>query len=385
MQKRGNIKKSSKFKVQSSKLRVNRFLKILFVNNFRGRGGGEEFLRDLLPGLAAKGVKVGLICRPDTPLVDMFRNSEVTLHPIPRSGLSTISAVFKTAKVIREGGYDIIDIQRGHDIIQSWLGAKLSDRNPALMYTPQVPEFIRSRFLLSRMKKIVTISRHIRDRIVSYSPKLAPRTSIIYYGIDLDKFKPENIRRGTLKGRFGLSSDARIIGTVGDLWKNQVAFLDALVLIRKEIPGARFALVGSDNGTGPVEAFKRRAEELGLTEAILWTGRLSKEDMLSFYADIDLAVSTHRNEGFGIWVLEALAVGTPVVSVNEGGIRDSLEGCPAGLLVDGGPDEMARGVIRILKDPSLRTRMKEAGPKWTTEHYGRKRMVDDYFRFFKSL
>ena len=51
-------------------------MKILFVNNFRGRGGGEEFLRDLLPGLAAKGVQVGLVCRPDTPLADMFENSD---------------------------------------------------------------------------------------------------------------------------------------------------------------------------------------------------------------------------------------------------------------------------------------------------------------------
>jgi glycosyltransferase involved in cell wall biosynthesis len=360
-------------------------LKILFVNNFRGRGGGEEFLRDLLPGLTAKGVKVGLVCRPGTPLVDMFRESDITLYPIDRSGLSTISAVFKTAKVIKQGGYEIIDIQRGHDIIQSWLGALLSGRRPVLMYTPQVPEFIRSRLLLSRMKRIVTISRHIRDRIVSYLPKIAPRTSIIYYGIDLDKFKPGKICRGTIRGRFGLPSDARIIGTVGDLWKNQVEFLDALVLIRKKIPGARFALVASASGTGQIEVFKQRAAELGLTEAVLWTGRLSKDDMLSFYADIDVAVSTHRNEGFGIWVLEALAVGTPIVSVNEGGIRDSLEGCPAGVLVDGGPGHMADAVIKILQNPAEHARMSKAGPQWTAERFSRERMVNDYFRLFQSL
>ena len=249
----------------------------------------------------------------------------------------------------------------------------------------QVPEFVRSRFLLSRMKKIVTISRHIRDRIIAYFPKSARRTSIIYYGIDLDKFKPENIRRGAIRSRFGLPPDTRIIGTVGDLWKNQVEFLDALVLIRKEIPGARFALVASESGTGQIEVFKQRATELGLTDAILWTGRLSKENMLSFYADIDVAVSTHRNEGFGIWVLEALAVGTPIVSVNEGGIRDSLEGCPAGVLVDGGPERMADAVINILKDPAGHKRMAEAGPRWTAERFSRGRMIEDYFGFFQSL
>ena len=142
---------------------------------------------------------------------------------------------------------------------------------------------------------------------------------------------------------------------MGDLWKNQIEFLDALRPDQERDaprPGSRSLPLNP--AVGALDAFKRRAAALGLTDALVWTGRLAKDDMLSFYADIDLAVSTHRNEGFGIWVLEALAVGTPVVSVNEGGIRDSLEGCPAGVLVDGGPEHMADAIIRVLNDPALK-------------------------------
>lgn len=360
-------------------------MKILFVNNFRKRGGGEEFLRDLLPGLVSKGISVGLICRPDTPLVDIFRNTGIQLHPVNRNGLNGLSAVFRTAGIIRRGGYRIVDIQRGHDIIQAWLGALLSGRKPMLMYTPQVPEFIRSRFLLSRMTRIVTISRYIRDKLSAYFPGIASRLSIIYYGIDLNTFTPELAKPGVLRSRFKLAPEAPIIGAVGDTWKNQIEFLDALALIRRELPGARFALVAAQSKSDHLDAFNRRAAELGLSDALVWTGRLSKEDMLSFYSDIDLAVSTHRNEGFGIWVLEALAVGAPVISVNAGGIRDSLEGCPAGLLVDGGPEEMAAAVIKLLKDRPLRTRMAAAGPKWVSERFSRQRMIEDYCRFFEEL
>lgn len=360
-------------------------MRILFVNNFRERGGGEEFLRDLLPGLSARGAKVGLICRYGTPLVEMFKNSEITLHPIRRSGLQGVTAVFKTAKVIRDHGYDIIDIQRGHDLVQSWLGAKLSGRRPALIYTPQVAEFLKSRFLLSRMNKIVTISRHIRDTIISFFPGIASRISIIYYGIDLDTFKPGDLPRSALRNRFGFPLDTPIIGAVGDLWKNQIEFLDALVLIKKELPHARFALVSPDTGSVHIEQFKRRAASLGLIDSVHWTGRLAKQDMPSFYAAIDIAVNTHRNEGFGIWVLEALAAGKPVVSVNKGGIRDSLEDCPAGMLVEGGSTEMASAVVTILKDASLKTRMAEAGPKWIAERFSRERMVEDYHGLFLSL
>jgi glycosyltransferase involved in cell wall biosynthesis len=360
-------------------------MKILFVNNFRKRGGGEEFLRDLLPGLVEKGVSVGLVCRPGAPLTDMFSNSQITLFPIQRSGLRGVSAVWKTARVIRHGGYEVIDIQRGHDIIQAWLAALLSRKKPLLLYTLQVPEFVKSRFLLSRVAKIVTISRYIRDKLVAFYPTVAQHTSIIHYGIELDMFRRGTARLGSLRNQFGLPQRTLIIGAVGDLWKNQIEFLDALVLIRQELPGTCFALAASERGVRQIEAFKQRAEQLGLADAVLWTGRLSKENMPSFYADIDVAVSTYLNEGFGIWALEALAAGTPVVSINAGGIRDSLEGCPAGVLVNGGPEDMAAEVVKILKDPSLRAMMADAGPRWIAELFSRKRMVDDYFEFFQAL
>ena len=360
-------------------------MKILFVNNFRKRGGGEEFLRDLLPGLVSKGVSVGLLCRPNTPLAEMFKDSGVQVYQVERNGLNGLSAVFKTARIIRQGEYQIVDIQRGHDIVQAWLGALLSGRTPNLMYTPQVPEFIRSRFLLSRMARIVTISRYIRDKITAYIPDMASRLKIIYYGIDLDKFTPDQVKPGTIRGRFGLAADAPLIGTVGDTWKNQIEFLDAFAIVRKEYSEAVFVLVASQSTSDHLDKFKQRIVELGLSDAVVLTGRLSKDEMLSFYSDIDLAVSTHRNEGFGIWVLEALAVGTPVVSVNEGGIRDSLEDCPAGVLVDGGPEDIADAVIDLLKDRPRRTRMAAAGPKWVSARFSRQRMIDDYHRFFKEL
>ncbi len=360
-------------------------MKILFVNNFKGRGGGEEFLRDLLPGLVRKGVHVGLICQPNAPLANMFTGIDIDLYPISRAGIDGLSSVLKTANIIRNNQYEIIAIHRGHDIIQSWVGAALSGRRPVLMYTPQVPEFINSRFLLGRMRKIVTISRYIRDKLVSYYPAMAADTSIIYYGIDLNKFKPETIKRGMVRTRFGLTSRTMILGTVGDLWKNQIECLDAFAIIKKSFRDVKLALVASETGIGQIREFKDRAAALSLTDDILWAGRLSKDEMLSFYADIDVAVSTHRNEGFGIWILEALAMGNPVIAFNEGGIRDSLEHCPGGVLVNGGALEMAQEVIKVISDDRLRSRMSSAGKSWVADRFNLERMVDDYFDFFKEL
>ena len=67
-------------------------MKILFVNNFRYRGGGEEFLMELLPGLISKGVHIGLVCRPHTPLATMFSGKQVAVYPIEKSGAAGFSS-----------------------------------------------------------------------------------------------------------------------------------------------------------------------------------------------------------------------------------------------------------------------------------------------------
>ncbi len=179
-------------------------MKILFVNNFRYRGGGEEFLMELLPGLVKKGASIGIVCRPNTPLTTMFKDFPVEVYPVEKTGLSGVSSFFKIARIIRENQYDIICIQRGHDIVQAWIAAILSGRHPRLVYTVHVADFINSRFLLNRMDHIVTISRHIMQKIISFHPAISRRISIIHHGIDLDAFK----RNGKAQGFYQRSFQA---------------------------------------------------------------------------------------------------------------------------------------------------------------------------------
>jgi glycosyltransferase involved in cell wall biosynthesis len=360
-------------------------MKILFINNFRYRGGGEEFLMELLPGLIERGATIGMVCRPETPLASMFKDHPVDVYVMEKSGISGIRSFFQIAKIIRQKRYDIISIQRGHDILQALTAAILSGAHPHLVYTVHVADFLRSRFLLNRLNRIVTISRHIVDRIELFQPALAGKINIIHHGIDLDAFKPMPRNQGFIRNRFGLSPDTPLISTSGSMWKNQVEFLDALVEIRKELPDVRYLLLTPLADMPQLREFRKRAAALGVTDSILWLDALPKGDMPAYYADIDVAVSTFRNEGFGIWVIEALAMGTPVVAFNEGGIRDALEGCPAGILVSGGAHEMATHIKQLLQDKKLRKRMSTGGPHWVAERFNRNRMIEEYFRFFDAL
>ena len=169
------------------------------------------------------------------------------------------------------------------------------------------------------------------------------------------------------------------------MWKNQIEFLDALVEIKKEIPGCDIFCSLPWHTCRSCRRLRTGRLELGVTDSLLWLDTLPKDDMPSYYADIDVAISTFRNEGFGLWVVEALAMGTPVVAFDAGGVRDSLEGCPAGVLVRNGAREMAAEVVRILKDREVRRRMSEAGPQWVAERFSRERMIEEYFGFLSLL
>jgi glycosyltransferase involved in cell wall biosynthesis len=292
--------------------------------------------------------------------------------------------LFKIAAIIKKHSYELICIQRGHDIVQSWLAALLSSANPLLIHTVHIADFVKSHFLFRRLHGVVAISRYIYEKIIAFYPALANRVAIIQNGINLTVFARNKVRRGFIRDRFGLSTDAPLLSTVGVMWKNQIAFLDALVIIKQKIPDIRYLLLTSLNSIPEIQVFKDRAAELGLTGSLLWLDSLPKEAMPSYYADIDVAVSTFPNEGFGLWVIEALAMGTPVVSVDEGGVRDALEGCPAARLVQAGAQEMAVEVIRILTDRTVRRQMSEAGPQWVAERFSRERMIEEYYRYFDA-
>jgi len=360
-------------------------MNILFINNFRYRGGGEEFLMELLPGLAKKGATIGIVCRPDTPLASMFQNHPVKVYPIEKSGIKGISSFFEIAAIIRHGKYEIVSIQRGHDIVQAWIATLLSGVPLPLVYTVHIADFIKSQFLLNRLHNIVTISQYIVKRMEAFQPTLTGKIKVIHHGIDLDAFKPLPRMPGFIRNLFGLSSDIPLLSTSGSMWKNQIEFLDALVEIRKAIPSVRYLLLTPLADMPQLREFKNRAAALGVTDSILWLDALPKGDMPAYYADIDVAVSTFRNEGFGIWVIEALAMGTPVVAFDEGGVRDALEGCPAGILVSDGAHGMAKEIIKILRNKELRNMMSIAGPRWVAERFSRDRMIEEYLRFFADI
>jgi glycosyltransferase involved in cell wall biosynthesis len=126
--------------------------------------------------------------------------------------------------------------------------------------------------------------------------------------------------------------------------------------VREEIPTVRFVVVGQ----GPLEAeIRAQARTLGLSRTVLFTG--FREDAPRVASCFDVFVLTSEYEGLSIAVIEALALGKPVVVSRVGGLPEVVEDGRQGFLVAPIDTEaFAERIVKILRDPELCARMSEA-------------------------
>ena len=118
---------------------------------------------------------------------------------------------------------------------------------------------------------------------------------------------------------------------------------------------------------------------------IVYTGLVPRDRIGDLFHDLDLSVSTHRNEGFGIVHLESLAAGTPVVAYNAGGYVDIFKGEQVGVLVDGGGEDLAAEINGLLRDDERRFAMGREGVELVRRRYSLKAMGQSYLGFYRAL
>ncbi len=127
------------------------------------------------------------------------------------------------------------------------------------------------------------------------------------------------------------------------------------------LPDARLVLVGGTNDTGPyVAALRRLATELGLADAVEFTGALSDADLAERYRRASVFVCASDHEGFCIPLVEAMAFGVPVVAFAAGAVPSTLDGAGV-VLTTKDPLVWAEVLGRVVGDGDLRAGRIAAG------------------------
>ena len=227
---------------------------------------------------------------------------------------------------------------------------------------------------------IVTLSEELRADL-SKRYRIAPedQITILGNGLDLQSFVQTPRKGGTFRQRFHLPPEAPLVGIVGRLTsvKNHALFLDAAARVRRQYPSARFVIVGDGELRAEIEA---TISALGLRDSVTITGW--QRDMPAVYGDLDLLVLTSHNEGTPLTIIEALAVGVPVVATAVGGVPDLLEHGRLGRLAPrGDADALAEAIVTSLRAPSVPSSVRAL----IAERYGIDRLVRDLDRLYRGI
>ena len=178
-----------------------------------------------------------------------------------------------------------------------------------------------------------------------------------------------DLARVEARRRLGLPEEMIIIGVPGTLRpvKGHLFFLAAAARLAAEWPDARFAISGDGEEKYKVK-LREEVERLGLQERVIFTGTVN--DMRDFYRASDIACVPSRSESFGRTVIEAFAIGTPVVTTAVGGLAETIDDERNGLLVNYGDEEgLAAALRRLIDDAGLRERLRAEGLKDARELY----------------
>ncbi|MEQ1907973.1 MAG: glycosyltransferase family 4 protein [Vicinamibacterales bacterium] len=186
----------------------------------------------------------------------------------------------------------------------------------------------------------------------------------VYNGIDLQRFAPASGERiEEIRRSLGIREGSRAVGLFGQMlpYKGHMTLVDAAPRILATCPDVEFLLVGALENPPYQDQLKARIAERGLAECVRFTGWQPNvhETMRAMDA---IVVGTTTPEPASLALMEAMAVGTPLVATRTGGTPEIVSDEKTGLLYEPGQaDQLADRVIRVLTDSTLSSALAAAG------------------------
>ncbi|HZS25123.1 MAG TPA: glycosyltransferase family 4 protein [Gaiellaceae bacterium] len=293
---------------------------------------------------------------------------------------------------------EVARVARGADVVyttgmfgRSAAGARLA-RRPYVVKLTADPAFERARRrgvvggTVDEFQRVgggaaVRVLRAARDAELRgaahvFTPSAYLRELAVSWGVDPDRVSvlpnpapppPQLAPRDELRARYGLDGPA--LAFAGRL-APQKSLRVALEAVAAE-PDVSFAIAGDGDERGAVE---RAVGELGLGDRVRLLGPLPRQGVLELFAAADASLLSSSWENFPHTVVEALAVGTPVIATATGGVAEVVRDGENGLLVPvGDAAALAEAIRRFFADAELRSRLRAAAAP-SVESYSRERV-----------
>lgn len=373
---------------------ANNKLRVLHVAATSTGGIGFNLLM-LAKHINRKDFELSFAIPSDSPFYDKIVKEGVNVYSLKISrrpfALQNLKGLYDLWKIIKSGRYDIVHT---HTSVGGFIGRLIAWINnvPSILWTihgwsfdyPFGSPLRRSlfwaieKFLDRFTDHYVAISKNMQEVGIQAGISDRGKVTLIYHGIETGG----PIDGGNQSGPETKNGNP-VVGTVGRLEPQKAIddFLKAARIAKEHIPQASFIVVGD----GPLKKkLERLSITLGIGNKVVFTGW--QENVAKYIAGMDIFCLTSRWEGFGIILLEAMAMQMPIVATRVGGIPEIVEEGKGGILVSPGkPEELASGLCLLLSDAKMRKQMGYYNAEKVKTIFNVKDMIKKYEELYKGF
>lgn len=200
---------------------------------------------------------------------------------------------------------------------------------------------------LARLPRVIAVSPKIQDELVRHGA-IRDRVTVVLNGIDPQEFKRQPPREADARRAIGAGPGDIVLGAIGrlEIEKRFDLLIEAFARLRPRYPGLRLVIAGEGSLRGELEALARR---LGVDGGCQLIGHVG--DVRTLHHALDVCVQTSDTEGTPNSILEAMALGTPIVATDAGGTSALVTPEVHGLLVPvGNLDQLVDALERAVTD-----------------------------------
>jgi 1,2-diacylglycerol 3-alpha-glucosyltransferase len=353
--------------------------------------------------LAALGCRTLLItpayATPWTDDVDTHRVASRRVPFDPEDRLMRRRALYAAGRDLA-GHFDLIHVQTpflAHSVgvrLARELGVKVLETYHTYFeeyfhhYVPIVPRAALgvlartlSRSQCNAVDAVIAPSQPMADVLRGYGARV--RIEVISTGLDLRVFEQGNGKR--FRVAHGIDASRPVVLHVGRVAfeKNIQFVVETFVEVVARVPDALLLIAGE----GPaLPALRRQVDEHGLSSSVRFVGYLDRgSELLDCYRSADVFAFASNTETQGLVLLEAMAVGTPVVSTAVLGTKAILEGCRGAIVAAEDRQEFSGALVEVLRNRDLRQRLGLEGIRFVSEHWSSRTMAIRLLDLYREL
>jgi glycosyltransferase involved in cell wall biosynthesis len=368
--------------------------KVLWLIKCLGAGGAEKLLAMSLPYLNREqfNYQVAYFVKSNNYLVPEFERAGIPVICLDVDKPYDVRSVFRLARILRERQIDILHIHSPYwgavaRLVGRLVGVKtiLSTEHHQLIGLHPIVKLV-SVLTYPINDATIGVSQAVVSSLRRWRTVRKKRLYAIHNGIDLKAIHITCSDPALIKERLGIDKRNFLVLNVANIkpQKGHQYLLMTVPLLLKQCPNTTFVLVGTAENQEFLRQLENLADRLGVRENVIFAG--FRPDVVDLISACDVFILPSLWEPFGIVLLEAMAVGKPVIGTRVGGIPEVIEDGVSGYLVEpGSPQQLAQKLLQLLWDESLRSQLGQKGMQRVRERFNIQEMVKKVEQVYLSI